>query len=337
MGADWRAIITHRRILVGAILFIGLLGGVFFDRVISRIADRPSCVSSLTFIKPTLNCNLSDEKSQNLSDLQERLKVSIEGYQSTGKAKRISVFVRDLTSSRFAGVNDNDIYYMASLLKLPLLIGGYKLAEVEPKILDQEIEYTGKPNLYDEQSIKPKEELKIGATYAIRELMRRAVVYSDNTAAQLLFDYYPKEFIDRILAALGIQLVRPTGEIENLITARTYANVFRILYNSSYLTREYSDNALLMLTQSTFADGATAKLPASVVVAHKFAERTIVDQMNPARTIRQLHECGIVYAKQSSEPYSFCIMTEGNDYQDLEEVLQNVSLSIYESMVDGGS
>lgn len=42
--------------------------------------------------------------------------------------------------------------------------------------------------------------------------MERSVENSDNTAAQILFDYY--WVMDRIMQALGIQIKKPTGEVE---------------------------------------------------------------------------------------------------------------------------
>lgn len=323
------------KFVVGAAsLAIFLLGFVSHRAFFSSPPDNNPCTSDLTFIKPNLDCNLSDEKAQNFSILEEKLKEDIAGYKQRGGATRVSVFARDLRSSRFVGVNENDAFYMASLLKLPVLIGGYKLAEVEPRVLDQQIKYTGTPNLYDEQYIKPAQILEAGKSYTVRELMRRAVAYSDNTAAQLLYNYYPPEFLDRIIQALGIEFTRPEGTTENFVTARTYANVFRSLYNASYLTAVYANDALSTLTKATYSDGATAKLPKAVLVAHKFAERSAPDPANSSKLIRQLHECGLVYAKDGTEPYTFCIMTEGADYGELQKILQDLSLEIYNAMID---
>jgi hypothetical protein len=330
-----RKVITPVYIPTLTSIVCGLILGIFISYLFS-VSGKTTCVSGLHFIKPNIDCTISEQKMQNLTDLEKKMSILVEGYKNSGMAKRVSIFVRDLKSSRFAGIDDNDVYYMASLLKTPLIIGGYKLAEVEPKILDQEIKYKGVPNLYDEQVVKSDEKLKLGSSYSIKELMRRAIVYSDNTAAQILFDYYPKEFMDRIMQALGIQITRPTGENENLMTARTYSNVFRLLYNTSYLTPEYSNDALSILTQTVFNKGATAKLPKSVIVAHKFAERTIRDPSNSQLTVKQFHECGIVYAKDGIEPYTFCIMTEGSNYEDLESVIRDISLEIYDSMIING-
>lgn len=314
---------TSTPIIVGCI--VGFFLCWFF---IGNSNFSNSCGKNLRFIKPSLDCESLDDKSDTLESLKNKLEISIDGFKKTGKAKRISVFVRDLNTSRFAGVNDSEIYYMASLLKTPLLIGGFKLAEVEPKILDQSLIYNGVPDLYNDQIISVSNKLKKGETYTIKDLMNRAVVYSDNTAAQILLDYYPEGFLDRIMQALGVQIVKPTGEVEDFVTARTYANIFRILYNSSYLTREYSNQALEILSKTEFSNGITAKLPKNLTIAHKFAERTLVNGDNSV-ALEQIHECGLVYLK---DPYILCILTEGDNYEYLEEVIRDISLNIYNEL-----
>lgn len=315
-------------IIVGC--FLGLFIAWFFFGLKNY---SNSCGNKLKFINPSLDCDRVDDKSDILESLKKKLEISIDGFKKAGKAKRISVFVRDLNTSKFVGVNDSEAYYMASLLKTPLLIGGFKLAEVEPKILDQTLIYNGVPDLYEDQIISVSNRLKKGESYTIKDLMYRSVVYSDNTAAQILLDYYPEGFLDRIMQALGVQIVKPTGEVEDYVTARTYANIFRVLYNSSYLTREYSNQALEILTKTEFNEGITSKLPKDLKVAHKFAERTLVYDDNSVAT-EQIHECGLVYLKNFKDPYILCVLTEGSSYKDLEYVLSEISLSIYNDMIE---
>ena len=96
---------------------------------------------------------------------------------------------------------------------------------------------------------------------------------------------------------------------------------------------EYYNQTLEMLSETRFKDGATSKLPKGEVTAHKFGERTLVYE-NGNVAIKQFHECGIVYAKKGDEPYTFCIMTEGSDYKDLQEVIADVSLIIYNEITN---
>jgi hypothetical protein len=58
------------------------------------------------------------------------------------------------------------------------------------------------------KELKSSEVLNVGQSYTIKDLMRRSVVYSDNTAAQILFDYFPEEFLSKIMQALGISITR---------------------------------------------------------------------------------------------------------------------------------
>ncbi len=325
--------LKNKYILIIAVLASVLLGYFLRGSDLFSSVVNNSCTSKLVFLKPSIDCDSIDEKSEKLSVLQQKAEVMISGYVKTNKVKRVSMFVRDLNTSRFAGVNDTDSYYMASLLKTPLLIGGYKLAEVEPKILDQEIVYSGVPNLYGEQVVEVSDKMVVGQSYKIKDLLYRSVVYSDNTAAQMLFDYYPEEYMDRILQSLGIQITKPTGEVENYVTARSYANIFRILYNASFLNKEYSNEALSILSQTKFNGGATAKLPKGTLVAHKFAERTLVYPDNTV-AVKQFHECGIVYAKNGKDPYIFCVMTEGSDYKTLESVIADISLLVFDEITN---
>lgn len=320
-------------VLMGAGALGLVLLGVLAGWALFGPAGKSSCGSHFPLINPDIDCDIREAKKDSLASLQKELEDAIQKHEQAGTVVRIGVFARDLRSTRFVGVHENDVFYMASLLKVPLVIGGYKLAEVEPKVLEQALPFTGS-GLYDEQFIQPQERLEQGRSYTVKELMRRAAVYSDNAAAQMLFEYYPESFMDRILEALGIELRKPNGEVENPVTPRAYANIFRSLYNASYLTREYANDTLSLLAQSAYKNGALKHLPPDVVVAHKFAERTTVNAATPGGVLRQLHECGLVYAKEGAEPYTFCIMTEGSDFAQLEAILQDISVKIYTTIIE---
>lgn len=116
-------------------------------------------------------------------------------------------------------------------------------------------------------------------------------------------------------------------------TARSFAGVFRVLYNASYISKEYSNQLLSILAQASYTNGATALLPKTVKVAHKFGERTITD-LSGTVMLHQLHDCGVVYGQGRDEPYVFCIMTEGKNFEDLESILQEVSNETYKEMIE---
>lgn len=321
-------------LIIVLIALIGILTGWLLSDVFNNhaAASNSACTSELKFIRPNTNCEFSEHKKQELNKLDGMLEAKANEYVESGKAKRVGVFVRDMKSTHFAGVNETDNFYGASLLKLPLIIAGYKQAEVNPAILGSEILYNGTVDLDDKQNVKVKDQLVPGKKYTFKDLMDRSVIYSDNTSAEIVYKNLPRGFFDLILSAVGIQYRLSDGSEEILIAPRTYANLFRLLYNTSYLTAEYSDQVLETLTRVDYREGAMKKLPKSVKVAHKFAERAIEDPRTKKIKIRQLHECGLVYLNDGTETYSFCIMTEGENFEDLETIQQDVSKLIYDSM-----
>jgi beta-lactamase class A len=66
-----------------------------------------------------------------------------------------------------------------------------------------------------------------------------------------------------------------------------------------------------------------AGVPGNIEVAHKFGERTFQGAVNE----RQLHDCGIIYAAEKT--YMLCVMTRGNDFNALSNVIKEISAEVY--------
>ena len=108
-----------------------------------------------------------------------------------------------------------------------------------------------------------------------------------------------------------------------LMTASEYSTLFKVLYNSSYLSFENSEYAINLLTQSDFKLGMVKELPSDLVVAHKFGEMKMAE-------IQQLHESGLVY--YGNTPYLLTIMTKGKDITQLANILSSVSKMVYDDI-----
>lgn len=308
------------------LLLVGLLCGLLIFQTKSLVTLKNDCIDKFELVREDPYCNVSEKKSERLDYLENSLKDSIDKYKENNKITRASVFVRDLKSTRFLTVNEQEKFVMASLLKVPLAMAAYKLAEVEPEVLNQKLTFEEKDNLYGQQYFKVSNELQINKSYSIEELISRSIIYSDNSAAQTLSKYYAPGFFTKILDALGLSTQINKENDELYVTARSYSNIFRSLYNSSYLTRKYSNEILELLAKTQFKSGALSKIPSSVRASHKFAERIFESGL------KQLNECGIVYSKKGEEPYIFCIMTEGMSFDDLQKVQGDLSYTIFTSL-----
>ncbi|MEN9622028.1 MAG: hypothetical protein RLZZ67_462 [Candidatus Parcubacteria bacterium] len=302
----------------------------FFTLRSDKVSLSDNCPIDLPFVKPEQDCESFEKTVQKIQTLRDDLRRQVNSYLDTKRADRVSVFVRDLDSQKFAYVNETETFYMASLLKVPLAVAYFRLAELTPDLLTQTVTYDGSFDLYATQEIKPLKKLTPG-TYTVKELLDRSLMYSDNTSAELLSkNFVSYDYLQKILFTLGLQPVEK-DQSQNQVSARSYAGIFRTLYNSSFLSRTYSDKILDTLSQSTFTEGASALIPKSVKVAHKFAERSFISQ---GQTIHQLHDCGVMYADNGNQAFSFCIMTEGKELANLKSVIQNVSSTIYKGITE---
>lgn len=285
-------------------------------------------VNKYNFINKTLNCenDFSVNKS-NLAELRQKLNLYIEESNKSGDAENISIYFRDLHNGPTMGINDDDRYFSASLLKLPIAITLFKFSEEEDKgILQKELQF----KLTDDykpmvQNYKPIKSIKSESNYKIDELIYNSLVYSDNLSNEVLKSTLDSMDNNRKLGKKTLNdlgLIVPEDENEDLST-RSYASIFRILYNASYLNIENSDKVLSMLSDSEFDNGIASGIPKDIKLANKFGERDFEGG-------KQLHDCGIVYFPNN--PYLICIMTQGKEFEDLEKVISDISRMTYEEM-----
>ena len=115
-----------------------------------------------------------------------------------------------------------------------------------------------------------------------------------------------------------------TNDFQQSISVRGFSSLFRLLFNSSYLSSEYSNEVLNILSQSTFDKGLEAGLPKGIKVTNKFGERDLPDGT------AELHDCGIIYYPKN--PYLLCVMTSGKDDDKLASIISQISKMVYDEV-----
>jgi len=273
-----------------------------------------------TYISPLLEC--ADNQYLNRSELETKINRLVHKELNQNRVSHISIYFRDLNNGPWFGINENEKFTPASLLKVPILIAYLKIAEDYPEILEEKIKIDSIDQSFS-QNILPLRKVELNKTYSIAELLDYMIIYSDNNAANHLLSYIKPEDLNRIYFDLNIQIPGEEFGTENFMTVRDYASFFRILYNASYLNADMSERALHLLTHSNFNDGLKASIPRDIEIAHKFGERVTIDS-------KQLHDCGIIY--EPSRPYLICIMTRGNNFNNMSQVIQELSQNIYEEI-----
>lgn len=260
------------------------------------------------------------DRARELIPFRESINKKIEEYTKEKKTIIVAYYFRDLSNGPWFGINLSTEFSLASLLKVPVMMSYFRLAEQDKSTLQKQIMFNGIPtNRIDNNALTmPAETLTAGKSYTTEELIRKMIVDSDNDAFKMLVDN-----IDVGLLADPYNLTETeiqSKDQDYTSTVRQYSTFMRALYNASYLSRPYSEKALQILIQSSFKKGLVAGVPSDIEVAHKFGIRQ-------TDNIYQLHDCGIVY--YPNYPYQLCIMTQGKNLEDLANVIKGLSSDTY--------
>jgi len=276
------------------------------------------------FTNPLLQCDSIENLSNKLiGNLKNAVTDFLNNDKTSDSPSHVAVYFRDLNNGPWFGINEKENFTPGSLLKVPLMLTIFKVAEEDPSILDKKVLYeSGKD--FTKQYFRPEKEVKEGNLYSVLELMESMIEYSDNNAALLLSQLVNKDALAKSYEELGI--ISPTATTtEYQMPVRMYASFFRILFNASYINRSFSERALQILSQSKFDTGLRAGIPKKIVVAHKFGERLSEDEGTA-----QLHDCGIVYFPK--HPYLLCVMARGKNFESLAKIIAGISRTIYENI-----
>ncbi|HRH25447.1 MAG TPA: class A beta-lactamase-related serine hydrolase [Parcubacteria group bacterium] len=307
-------------ILVPVVFVLGLVFGhlINFGEIVNDSREIRMDDGGLT--NPLLECEVAEDTiASRKVDFTPKLKDFISDMSLRG-VNNISVYFRDLNNGPIVGVGQDNSFAPASLLKVPVLIAYLKWSEDKTGLLDEVVLFEESKGIDYEQVFPPEENIVVGESYTVRELLERMIKYSDNQALLLLHKRIPIKYQEELYTLLGVDksiITDPSGRI----TVRQYSIFFRILFNSSFLSRSNSEYALKLLSSIAFDEGLRAGVPDKVLVSHKFGER------QTSANEQQIHDCGIVY--YPNHPYLLCVMTRGEDVKSLVEGIKNVSAFVF--------
>ncbi|MDQ5950963.1 MAG: beta-lactamase class [Patescibacteria group bacterium] len=271
--------------------------------------------SGYVFINPLLEC----EYNNNQGNIKlKALKDEVEKVVSSKADQDISLYYRDLLNGPWYGYDENETFSPQSLLKLPIILAYFKIADENPNILNEEIEYK---EILD-SNLPVSYSLELGKRYTVDSLIQRTIQQSDNVAFTLLVDHLPLKFVEKVHDDLNIPYPKE-GTPTDFISVRSYSSIFRVLYNASYLSRRNSEYLLELLSKSDFPDGLVAGVPKSVPVSHKFGIKNPSEEHPES----QLHDCGVVY--HPDHPYLLCIMTKANNQNEQIKTIEELSNTVY--------
>lgn len=225
---------------------------------------------------------------------------------------------RDLDTGDEILLRPDAEFHAASMMKVPVMVRLYRMAEVGQLDLDGPIEvrnsfmsiYDGSPYALtaDDDSDSTLYGL-VGSTATPRELIDRMITRSSNLATNILIELADPDSIASMLAdfgAQGMKILRGVEDIpayrhgmNNTTSARGLLELYSTLGRGEAAGPAATAEMMDILLRQEFNDAIPAGLPAGVEVAHKTGWITSVD-----------HDGGIVFPPGES-PYVLVILTSG--------------------------
>jgi len=304
--------------------------GAWIDATWLAAGDaHEQCSERYRLVNASVACNGPPVLDKRAYDpLRDELIATLHARVESGTIGAYSVFFRDLVNGPTFGIDEYAKFVPASLLKLPLVLAFLAEEEDRPGLLQQTVAYDG-DDAVPVQSVRSGVSLERGRAYTVATLLENVLRYSDNAsylALRRLQRSTPGGDARLLQTYRELGIVNPNDPLDQTVSVRGYASLFRLLYNVSYLDAELSELALGWLAASTFSDGLVAGVPRGMMVAHKFGERSL-EGADASVGARQFHDCGIVYYPKN--PYLLCVMTRGDEFAPLIETVRLVSSRVY--------
>jgi beta-lactamase class A len=319
-------------VIVGCIVLASVCGFVFGQHVTSvkyigylnKFKPIRKGGDLFKYINPLVGVDSpnSFELGFNL-DVRKDLLDIVDVYQKKG-LKNYAIYYRDLNSSVWFGLNEDEEFFPASLLKTTIALSAFKYAEKDANYLNGKVVFTQQ---IKDMSLSRKNEdtsLVVGNSYSVHDLISTMLVNSDNSARDLIISSLPDSYMDELYHYLNI--TEPTAQTNFRMSTENYALFFRLLYSSTFIDEDHSEEMLGILTKTVFPYGLTRDLPSDIPVAHKYGVFNLPKDENGVE-MQQLHDCGIIY--QLDNPYILCVMTQGKDQSVLADFIASISKRIY--------
>ncbi|WP_243355667.1 serine hydrolase [Bacillus litorisediminis] len=226
-------------------------------------------------------------------------------------------------------VNSDEIFLSASLIKIPILIAGYR--QVEQKIIDPaEIIHVPKQEKVGGSGVIASFSDPVRVT--VQDLMTLMITVSDNTATNMLIDLIGLDVIQSCIKDLGLkytQLNRKLMDleskekgIENITCASDIACCLKTIHQASFLSHNSSQAILSIMAQQQF----THKLPA-YIDAEKVKVYNKTGELDRAE-----HDCMIITAGEKTA--YIAVLTDQLEHNETgRQAIRQIGKYVYECLM----
>lgn len=269
-----------------------------------RIADNTDSANAAK-----INENSAEQSApQEIKELQLQIEELTQPYGSS-----VSVCIIDASNGNYCHVNSDKAFVSASMIKLAVLceyMHAVDNGQLNPadRVALKNMNVVGGTGLIQTER---------HASYTYDELCRYMIMYSDNTATNVLINKLGQDSVNERVQTLGCkntslnrQLMALNTNTENWISARDAATILYKIKNGTAASSAMCAKALEYLSKQTDNEGM-----AEGISSGAFAHKT-----GSLRSMR--HDGGIVLGKHPYVIVALCDIGAGNANKLMKEIAQ---------------
>lgn len=242
----------------------------------------------------------------NLSTVDNRMEAVQDLLTQKYSKNNIGIYVKQLSTGQSAGLNQDKVFYSASIAKLPILYYVQEQINAGQVDLTTKVKYTAEsmvfPGAYVVGGSGSLSKTPDNKEYSVEELINKTAKESDNVASNLLSYYVTYQFNDDFYQ----NITAITGSKWDMFTRETTAEVAGKMMEALYEQEGYVLESLI----STQFDNQRISKDIAVPVAHKIGDADDVK-----------HDVAIVYAES---PFVLSIFTDKSSYDEITQIANDV-------------
>ena len=252
------------------------------------------------------------KESQALAAIGEEMK-TIPGH--------LGFYYKNLVTGTAFGINENDAFLAASVIKFPLLL------HVLTRAHRREISLSDKLTVENWEKVPScggLNQFTDAVEADIHTLCRLMIVLSDNSATNKLFRFCGLENCNEAFRAMGLEktVVRrllfdveaSARGLQNTICPKEMGMLLEQLYRKEFVSPEISQEAINILLKQQIDHKLDGKLCSAYPIAHKTGED---DHLS--------NDVGIVYAPQ---PFIICFAGHDTDVYRWEDLMRRAAYDL---------
>lgn len=231
--------------------------------------------------------------------------------------------IKDLKDGKTEIYNETLVVPSASLIKMYVMIRVFTLIKENQLTLNTEIPIEKE----DMVAFSVLEFLK-ARSYTLEELLKLMIVYSDNTATNVLIDYLGMEQINHTIKTVDCNdsaLQRKMMDFDaakhgkqNYTTVNDMASLLERLYENKLLGEPYDQQMLEIMKGQADEEMMRRELPDEITIARKSGELDALD-----------HDIAIVYTDKRDYIYVFFSWDAG-DNNHARDILARTSKMVFD-------